>query len=82
MQDSTVEFADKAPHSTRNVMDATGDIFEFPTTLFVIILPSYKEDPETLETTLDVLACHPQARKCYHVSQFSSLLYLPGLSIS
>ncbi|KAK6436496.1 hypothetical protein LTR95_007306 [Oleoguttula sp. CCFEE 5521] len=39
----------------------------FPVPLFVIILPAYKEDNTTLETTLRVLASHPQARLCYHV---------------
>lgn len=43
-----------------------GDI-TFPVPLFVIILPAYKEEMETLEMTLQVLASHSQARHCYHV---------------
>lgn len=43
-----------------------GDI-TFPVPLFVIILPAYKEEMDTLEMTLKVLASHPQARHCYHV---------------
>lgn len=35
--------------------------------VFAIIIPAYKEDPETLRRTLNVLACHPQARSSYHV---------------
>lgn len=42
-------------------------ILTFPVPLFVIILPAYKEDMETMETTLRVLAAHPQARHSYHV---------------
>lgn len=43
-------------------------LITFPVPLFVIIIPAYKEDMDTLETTLRVLASHPQARHCYHVS--------------
>lgn len=43
-------------------------LFTFPVPLFIIILPAYKEDMDTLETTLKVLASHPQARHSYHVS--------------
>lgn len=43
-------------------------LLTFPVPLFVIILPAYKEDMDTLETTLRVLGSHPQARHCYHVS--------------
>jgi hypothetical protein len=35
--------------------------------LFVIIIPTYKEDVETLRNTLSVLAAHPLARRSYHV---------------
>jgi hypothetical protein len=41
--------------------------FTFPVPLFVIIIPAYKEEVETLEMTLRVLASHSQARHCYHV---------------
>jgi hypothetical protein len=39
----------------------------FPLPVFVIILPAYKEEMNTLEETLRVLAWHPQARHSYHV---------------
>lgn len=35
--------------------------------LFVIMIPMYKEDVETLRNTLSVLAAHPLARRSYHV---------------
>ena len=35
--------------------------------LFVIIIPTYKEDVETLRNTLSVLAAHSLARRSYHV---------------
>ena len=37
------------------------------TLLHIIIIPTYKEDIETLRSTLSVLATHPQARWSYHV---------------
>lgn len=40
---------------------------QFPCPLFVILIPAYKEEVETLEETLRVLASHPQARHSYHV---------------
>lgn len=49
-----------------SVKSDEGD-FTFPVPLFVIIIPAYKEEVETLEMTLRVLASHPQARHCYHV---------------
>jgi hypothetical protein len=33
-----------------------------------ILIPNYKEDLDGLRETLDVLACHPQARSTYDVS--------------
>lgn len=33
----------------------------------VIVVPNYKEEVDTLRETLDVLACHPQARHSYDV---------------
>jgi len=45
--------------------------FTFPVPLFVIIIPAYKEEVETLEMTLRVLASHSQARHCYHVCHLS-----------
>ena len=34
---------------------------------FVIIIPAYKEEIETLRETIGVLASHPHARSAYHV---------------
>ncbi|KAF2772456.1 hypothetical protein EJ03DRAFT_266627 [Teratosphaeria nubilosa] len=39
----------------------------YPTPLFVILLPAYKEEMATLEETLRVLASHPQAKHSYHI---------------
>jgi hypothetical protein len=36
--------------------------------IHAIIVPNYKEDMDTLRETLEVLACHPQARDTYDVS--------------
>jgi hypothetical protein len=36
--------------------------------IHAIIIPNYKEDLDGLRETLDVLACHPQARATYDVS--------------
>jgi hypothetical protein len=33
-----------------------------------IVIPNYKEEMDTLRETLEVLACHPQARSTYDVS--------------
>lgn len=49
-----------------SLKDDEGD-FTFPVPLFAIIIPAYKEEVETLEMTLRVLASHSQARHCYHV---------------
>ncbi|KAI9829786.1 MAG: hypothetical protein M1838_005858, partial [Thelocarpon superellum] len=37
------------------------------TILHAILLPNYKEDVDTLRETLEVLACHPQAKSTYDV---------------
>ena len=42
-----------------------------PALLFVIVIPTYKEQAETLRTTLRVLAAHPRACSSYHVRYFS-----------
>lgn len=55
-----------------SLKDDEGD-FTFPVPLFVIIIPAYKEEMETLETTLRVLASHSQARHCYHVGHMPSV---------
>jgi hypothetical protein len=36
--------------------------------IHAIVIPNYKEDIDGLRETLDVLACHPQARSTYDVS--------------
>lgn len=36
--------------------------------IHAILIPNYKEDLDGLRETLDVLACHPQARSSYDVS--------------
>lgn len=43
--------------------------------LFVIIIPTYKEELETLNNTLSVLAAHPQARFSYHVGVLHSKVF-------
>ena len=62
------------PNTRRQRVDSLksdeGD-FTFPVPLFVIIIPAYKEEMDTLEMTLRVLASHSQARHCYHVCQSS-----------
>jgi hypothetical protein len=35
--------------------------------IHAIVIPNYKEELDVLTETLDVLACHPQARDCYDV---------------
>ena len=47
----------------------------FPAPMFVIIVPAYKEEMETLEETLRVLASHPRARHAYHVR---SITFFPS----
>ena len=47
--------------------ERTRSLAKVASSLFVIIIPAYKEDVETLRSTLRVLAAHPQARFCYHV---------------
>ena len=53
---------------TQQIKTGKGTV-SFPIPLFVIILPAYKEEMDTLEETLRVLASHTQARHSYHVSQ-------------
>ncbi|KAF4975414.1 hypothetical protein FZEAL_7793 [Fusarium zealandicum] len=47
-------YTDGVPRATDNVVHA-------------IIIPSYKEEPDTLKETLEVLASHPQAHYSYDV---------------
>jgi hypothetical protein len=44
---------------------------DIPKNIHTILIPNYKEDMHVLKDTLDVLACHPQARSQYDVSSFS-----------
>lgn len=46
---------------------------------FVVIIPAYKEDIETLQETIAVLASHPRARCSYHVCPSWSHLDLPTM---
>lgn len=56
------------PKSRKTVTVKKGqETMTYPSPLFVIIVPAYKEAVETLEETLRVLASHPQARHAYHV---------------
>lgn len=59
---------DGAMWPTAQTIKTEHGAISFPAPLFVIILPAYKEEMSTLEETLRVLAAHPQARHCYHVS--------------
>jgi hypothetical protein len=47
----------------------------YPTPVFVIIIPQYKEEMQTMNETLRVLAAHPQARHAYHVSWLIGRLF-------
>lgn len=55
-----------------------------PTPLFVIIIPAYKEDMNTLEETLHVLSSHAQARHEYHVRlrRSGDTLKIDGITLS
>lgn len=48
------------------------DSVTYSTPTFVIILPAYKEEMETMTETLQVLASHCQARHSYHVCSHRS----------
>lgn len=64
------KMASTAPHQRRRrVTSIKGDesLPPSPVPLFAIILPAYKEEMETLEETLQVLASHPQATYSYDV---------------
>jgi len=66
MKDATRVMPNTRRRRAASIKSDEGD-FTFPVPLFVIIIPAYKEEMETLETTLRVLASHSQARHCYHV---------------
>jgi len=64
------EVANVMPNTRRRRVQSIKNeegVQQFPVPLFCIILPNYKEDMETLEETLRVMASHPQARYSYHV---------------
>ena len=66
MRDAAALMPNTRRRGAGSVKSDEGD-FTFPVPLFVIIIPAYKEEVETLEMTLRVLASHSQARHCYHV---------------
>lgn len=66
MKDATTTMPNTRRRRVASIKSDEGD-FTFPVPLFVIIIPAYKEEVETLEMTLRVLASHTQARHCYHV---------------
>lgn len=66
MRDATALMPNTRRQRAGSVKSDEGD-FTFPVPLFVIIIPAYREEVETLEMTLRVLASHSQARHCYHV---------------
>lgn len=66
MRDANAAMPSTRRQRVASIKNDEGD-FTFPVPLFVIIIPAYKEEVETLEMTLRVLASHSQARHCYHV---------------
>ena len=66
MRDANALMPNTRRQRTDSLKNDEGDL-TFPVPLFVIIIPAYKEEVETLEMTLRVLASHSQARHCYHV---------------
>ena len=65
-ESATVSY-DKEKNSYQSgSLDQTKGSMNGPSLLFVLIIPAYKEDLDTMETTLRVLSRHSQA-KCYHV---------------
>ncbi|KAK9421950.1 putative Glycosyl transferase family group 2-domain-containing protein [Seiridium unicorne] len=53
-----------------------GDVTTIDNIVHVIVIPNYKEEVDTLRETLDVLACHPQARHSYDLIRGASQVYL------
>jgi hypothetical protein len=67
MKDATAVMPNTRRRRVASLKSSDEGDFTFPIPLFVIIIPAYKEEVETLEMTLRVLASHSQARHCYHV---------------
>ena len=67
MKDATAVMPNTRRRRVASLKSGDEGDFIFPVPLFVIIIPAYKEEVETLEMTLRVLASHSQARHCYHV---------------
>jgi hypothetical protein len=67
MKDATAIMPNTRRRRVASLKSSDEGDFTFPVPLFVIIIPAYKEEVETLEMTLRVLASHSQARHCYHV---------------
>jgi MFS superfamily sulfate permease-like transporter len=67
MKDATAVMPNTRRRRVASLKSSDEGDFTFPVPLFVIIIPAYKEEMETLEMTLRVLASHSQARHCYHV---------------
>ncbi|KAF4996465.1 hypothetical protein FDECE_12438 [Fusarium decemcellulare] len=59
---TTSEAGDLGPDTCTDYVSSAGDHI-----IHAIIIPNYKEEPDTLKETLDVLASHPQARDSYDV---------------
>ena len=70
MKDATAVMPNTRRRRVASLTSDEGD-FTFPVPLLIVIIPAYKEEVETLEMTLRVLASHSQARHCYHVRAIS-----------
>lgn len=79
-EDSPISASSSLDDSSEETLyDADDDEPASPMILHAIILPNYKEDFDTLRTTLQVLASHPRARRSYDVSCAAVLFILPVL---
>ncbi|KAK3066523.1 hypothetical protein LTR53_017090 [Teratosphaeriaceae sp. CCFEE 6253] len=67
MKESVAAVKDTPKSRRVQRLDTEKGAITFPAPLFVILLPAYKEEMETLEQTLRVLGSHAQARHCYHI---------------
>ncbi|KAE8349682.1 glycosyl transferase family group 2-domain-containing protein [Aspergillus coremiiformis] len=66
--DSPIEATQQVPDPLAFKVDfMTVDEVDEPEVIHAIILPNYKEENNTLRTTLNVLASHPRARSQYEV---------------
>ena len=62
---SSTDKSEKRKSQTVKIGKGKSTTFQVP--IFVVIIPAYKEEMETLEETIKVLASHAQARSSYHV---------------